>query len=39
MYEVYGLIDPRSGSVFYIGCSKSARKRFHQHHNDTGSAA
>ena len=39
MYEIYGLIDPRSGVVFYIGCSKKLRERLLNHGCDPASAA
>jgi hypothetical protein len=39
MYEVYGLIDPRSNVVFYVGCSTNIPSRLSDHRNDPASAA
>lgn len=32
-YHVYGLIDPRDGKLFYIGCTKSLTARIASHRN------
>ncbi len=32
MHEVYGLIDPRNGKIFYVGYSANTRQRI-MHHN------
>lgn len=30
-YDVYVLIDPRTGQVFYVGCTSRLPERFNQH--------
>jgi predicted GIY-YIG superfamily endonuclease len=36
---VYGIFDPRSGTVFYVGTSISPERRLPAHRHDPGSAA
>jgi hypothetical protein len=38
-WSVYVLIDPRDGTVFYVGCSKRPKIRRGNHKGDPGSAA
>lgn len=37
--SVYGLIDPRTDAVFYIGISSKPERRFSRHLSDDSSAA
>ena len=39
IWHVYELIDPRSETPFYIGCTTAPRARTVSHRTDTGSAA
>lgn len=39
IWSVYGLIDPRGRSVFYVGCSAKVPYRVVQHHSDPASSA
>ncbi len=38
-FFVYGLSDPQTGTVFYIGISKDPIRRLPQHRSDRGSSA
>ena len=38
-WYVYGLIDPRDFSVFYIGISTNVKNRLANHHSDCASSA
>ena len=39
VWTVYGLIDPREGSVFYIGVTTNLRNRISGHMTDPASSA
>src|SRR5713101_2100460 len=39
VWTVYGLIDPRDNSVFYIGCSENVHRRVREHCCDSASSA
>jgi hypothetical protein len=36
---LYGLIDPRTATVFYVGISNNPQRRFDQHRTDRASPA
>lgn len=38
-WTVYGLIDPRDGTIFYVGMSSAIGKRIPQHSTDLASQA
>jgi hypothetical protein len=38
-WKIYGLIDPQTRTVFYIGVSRNPKQRLMNHLSDPGSAA
>lgn len=39
IWAVYGLVDPRTAKVFYVGCTSKLKQRITAHHCDPASAA